>query len=278
MSPPGMVSTGTTVTDPAARESGRSARTATRGRCRGSRGRRGGRGSPARRGHLAQRLAVAGHVGHHDQHVPAQLEGQVLGDGQRDPRGEHPLDHRVVGRVEEQQRSSPAAERPSRPSRTTAASAWVRPIAAKTTENGSSPTCRLGGDLRGELQVRQAGDREDRQLLPAHQGGQGVDGGDARSAPGRRAARGMGRVEGPPGPAAVPVRGRRPAVEGARRDRCTPVPASPAPTGMRRGAPLNRTQVRCGSSPRCPRAPGRRPGRGPPRAPGRAGRPVDGRR
>jgi hypothetical protein len=35
--------------------------------------------------------------------------------------------------------SSPAAERSSRVSRTAAASAWVRPIAANTTQNGSPP-------------------------------------------------------------------------------------------------------------------------------------------
>ena len=32
-----------------------------------------------------------------------QLEGEVLGDGQRDARGQDPLDHRVVGGVEQQQ-------------------------------------------------------------------------------------------------------------------------------------------------------------------------------
>ena len=50
----------------------------------------------ARGGHLAQRLAVVRDVGHHDQHVQAVLEGEVLGVGQRDARREQPLDRRIL--------------------------------------------------------------------------------------------------------------------------------------------------------------------------------------
>jgi len=38
-----------------------------------------------------------------DEHVPVQLEREVFGDRQRDARGQDPLDHRIVGGVEEQQ-------------------------------------------------------------------------------------------------------------------------------------------------------------------------------
>ena len=61
---------------------------------------------------LAHRLAVAGHVGQHDEHVLAEVEGEVLGDGERDPRGEDPLDDRVVGGVEEQRQVAGGGARP----------------------------------------------------------------------------------------------------------------------------------------------------------------------
>ena len=52
-------------------------------------------------GDLAQRLAVVGHVGHHDQDLQAGVPRKVLGGGQREPRGLHTLDGRVLGEVEE---------------------------------------------------------------------------------------------------------------------------------------------------------------------------------
>ncbi len=38
----------------------------------------------ARRRHLAERLAVVGHVGEDHEHVDVTLEGEVLGGGQRE--------------------------------------------------------------------------------------------------------------------------------------------------------------------------------------------------
>ena len=55
--------------------------------------------------HLAQGLAVVGDVGHHDEHVHAVHEGQVLGAGEAGPRGEQALDGRVLRLVQEQNRA-----------------------------------------------------------------------------------------------------------------------------------------------------------------------------
>src|SRR5664279_1230507 len=54
------------------------------------------------RRHLAQRLAVVGHVREDDQHVLAELERQVLGGTEREARRQQPLRARVAGQVEEE--------------------------------------------------------------------------------------------------------------------------------------------------------------------------------
>ena len=46
---------------------------------------------------LTQRLAVARDVGEDDEHVESALEREVLGDGQRGPRRQQPLDRGIVG-------------------------------------------------------------------------------------------------------------------------------------------------------------------------------------
>ena len=44
---------------------------------------------------LTQCLGVAGHIGHHDQHVHALLERQIFGGRQRAARGQDAFDNRV---------------------------------------------------------------------------------------------------------------------------------------------------------------------------------------
>ena len=129
----------------------------------------------------------------------------------------------------------------------------------------------LGGDLGGQLEVREAGGGEDRELLAAHERGQGVDDRD----PGQdRVARHVahGRVERRAGHRAGTVaEHRRPAVE--RLAHPVPDPAQPPlADGDLEGASLERD--RHGSrvdARRCPGGPGPRPGRGGPRARARAG-------
>ena len=203
----------------------------------------------ARGGHLAHRLGVAGHVGQHDQHVPAELEGQVLGDGERDPRGEDPLDHRVVGGVEQQHQLPGRGallqrRRAPRPRRRGSG-----PCAAKTTLNGSSPAVGLRGDLGGQLAGAAARRRRRSAASAPHQRGQRVDRRDAgehrlgRRLAVRRVQRAAGHRgdAGRPGPA-----GRRRA---ARRGRCRPGPASPARPGRAAAAPAKATRVRARHQP-----------------------------
>ena len=156
------------------------------------------------------------------------LERQVLGHGQRDPRGQQPFDGRVVGAGSEQHGAleggalgEPAAEERGL--------ATVTPMAAKTTANSSSDRARApGGDLRGEVVRRQAGAGEDRQFLAADQRVQSVDRRDAGldELGGLGAAIGLsgsavdvavappGRSSGPPSRACRRRRGR------ARSSRC----------------------------------------------------------
>ena len=53
------------------------------------------------RGGFPERLAVVGHVVDDHEHVVAQVEGQVLGGGQRASGSDQALGRRVIGRVEE---------------------------------------------------------------------------------------------------------------------------------------------------------------------------------
>ena len=102
------------------------------------------------------------------------VEGQVLGDGQRDARGQDPLDHRVVGGVEQEQQL--ARRRALLEGRAHRVRVGVGQAhggehdAERLVARG-----RLGRDLGRQFQVGQAGHREDRQLLAADQRGEGVD-------------------------------------------------------------------------------------------------------
>ena len=56
-------------------------------------------------GHLAQRLAVVGHVDEDDEDVQAEFEGEVLGGGQGGAGADEPLRRGFVGAVEEDDRA-----------------------------------------------------------------------------------------------------------------------------------------------------------------------------
>ena len=223
----------------------------------------------SRRRDLAQRFGVAGHVGEHDEHVPVEFEREVFGDGQRDAWRQDPLDHRVVGGVEQQQQLA------GRGALLEGGANGIRvgvgePHRGEDDAERLVARGRLGGDLGGEFEVRQPGDREDRQLLTADERGERVDRGDAgQDRVGRRlAVRRVERVAGDRrcGRCRRSV-GRRRSV---RRARCRPVPASrgrPGPVAARR----RRRPGRCpGPARRCLREPARRPGRGRPPGPARA--------
>ena len=152
-----------------------------------------------RRGHLANGLAVAGHVGHDHEHVAAADEGEVLGDGESDARGEDALDHRVVGGVDEQDElvaGGPLLQRVAHGVRIRMGQPHPREDDAERLAAGGC----LGRGLRRQLQVGQPGHGEHRELLPPHEGGERVDRGDARED-------GVGRRFAPHG------------VEGLARDR-----------------------------------------------------------
>jgi len=59
----------------------------------------------ARRADLAERLTVVRHVREDREDVVVLLEGEVLGGRQRHPGRDRPLDRRVVGEVQEDDRT-----------------------------------------------------------------------------------------------------------------------------------------------------------------------------
>ena len=131
-----------------------------------------------RRCNLAYGVAVAGHVGHHDEHVASPLECQVLGNGQGQPGCEDPLDDRVVGGVQEEHQltlGGPGLEAVANEVGVCMSDAH----AGEHDGEGLVPGVSLSGDLHGEFQVRESADREDRQLLATYQGRQRVHDGDA---------------------------------------------------------------------------------------------------
>ena len=177
-------------------------------------------------GHLAQRLAVAGHVRHDDEHVAAKVEGQVLGDGERDARRQDALDDGIVGGVHEQHELSRART-------------LLEPVPdgggvgmgqAHRREHDAERIAADAGlcrNLRGELEVRQAGSGEDRQLLPADERGHPVYRGHPRDdrVGGRLAHE---RVQGGTGCGGrSPCRGSPARRRAGRRGRCTRARASP---------------------------------------------------
>ena len=130
--------------------------------------------------HLAERLAVVGHVRVDDQHVHVQIEGQVLGGGQAQPGCENPLYSRVVGQVEEH-------DCPLQGTGPLEVSQEVLSLFVGDAHGAEDNCERLGfaerlglpGDLQSKVVVGQTCSREDGQLLAAHQGVCAVDGGDA---------------------------------------------------------------------------------------------------
>ncbi len=128
--------------------------------------------------HLAQRLAVVGHVGEDDQHVHAVLERQELGRGQSHARDGDALYHRIVGQVDEQHGALDGAG---------ALEVFAEEVGFLERDahgrehhrevSRVAQRARLTGDLRRELRVRQARPGEDRQLLATDQREVAVDGG-----------------------------------------------------------------------------------------------------
>ena len=135
------------------------------------------------RRHLAQRLAVVGHVGEDDQHVPSFVEREVLGRRQRVAR------RRAGAACPARRRGSgtcavwPSAPLDSIASRNCSAVSCGTPMPAKTIAKLSSRCVaaqpRPLGDLGGQPVVRQAARGEERQLLSAHEAVHHVDGRDA---------------------------------------------------------------------------------------------------
>ena len=133
-----------------------------------------------RRGDLTQSLSVVGDIGQDDQHLHVLFKGQVLGRGQRHTRSGDTLDGGVVGKVREHDRAvngSGAAELLNE------VLGFLERDADGSEDDGEilvvAQHLRLTRDLRGQRGVRQAGRREDRQLLAADEGVQAVDGGNA---------------------------------------------------------------------------------------------------
>ena len=136
----------------------------------------------ARRSQLAQGLGVARDVCEDDEHVEPPFEGEVLGDRQRGPRGQKPLDRGILGDVEEENR--PLERRALREARTeeirlTLGDAHGREDDDELAAGFAPGHGRLGCDLRREFCGRQAEAGEDRQLLSAHERVETVDRRDA---------------------------------------------------------------------------------------------------
>ena len=105
--------------------------------------------------------------------------GQVLRDGQRDPRGEDPFDDRIVRGIEQQHQlagGGPLFQPVTHVGEIRVGQTHRR----KDDPEGPAAGGGLRRDLSRQRQVGQAGNREDGQLLPPDQGGQGIDDGDPR--------------------------------------------------------------------------------------------------
>ncbi len=130
------------------------------------------------RGELSDGVAVTGHIGQDDEHMVAELEGEVLSDSQRQPWGEDPFDDGVVGGVQEQGRLS-GADSCFEPL-SDEVGVGVGHSHASEHDTESCPfDAGLGGDLDRQLEVGKPADREDGELLTADEGREAVDGGDA---------------------------------------------------------------------------------------------------
>ena len=142
------------------------------------------------RGHLAHRLAVARDVGDDDENVAAEIEGEVLGDRQGDPRRRDALDERVLDSVHEE---DDVADRGAL-LEDVADIGGVRVGDADRGEDDGEGLvlrdARLRRHLSRELEVRQSADGEDRQLLATDERGKAVDRGDPGQDRHRAASRG----------------------------------------------------------------------------------------
>jgi len=130
---------------------------------------------------LAQGLGVEGHVDQDDQDVHVQVEGEVLGAGQGEPRRRDALDGRLVGQVEEQ--DGPL----ERPGVAEVLDEEIRLFegdahGAEDDREFSLPGQDLGlpGDLGGDPRMGQAARGEDRKLLAADERVHAVDRRNAR--------------------------------------------------------------------------------------------------
>ena len=129
---------------------------------------------------LAQRFAVVGHVGQQHQHVAAQVEGQVLGQGQGGPRSEQPFDARGRGQRQEQRDIGQHAAFFEGADEVLGHVVLDAHGRKDDGELGLFPQQRgLADDLGGQPVVWHAAAGEDRQLLPADQRVHAVDGADA---------------------------------------------------------------------------------------------------
>ena len=178
---------------------------------------------------LAQRLAVVGDVGQHDEHVHAALERQVLRLRQREPGRQQALDGRVAGAVEVEHAAREGVARLEAPEEVLRLPLGEAERDEDHRERLGARRARVGHHPRRELEAREAGAREDRQLLAAHEGVHPVDGGNAGLDEVRRLAAAH-RIERR-GPRRPPR--RRPPAPGvrraARRNRRTPARAAPRP-------------------------------------------------
>ena len=207
-----------------------------------------------------------------DEHVPAGGEGQVLGDGQREPRREDPLDHRVVGGVEQQHElagGGAVLERVPDGGGVRVGQPHARRTRRRTARRRRSPGPRSGWPARGA-----AGRRPRRSAAsaraPAWSARRSRRPRSARAPPAARACTGF---SGPPATAALArAEHRRAAVE-----RLAAAVADPAEPARRRpGSAAARRRTRPGArrvdARRCPPAPARPRGRRRPPARARAGR------
>ncbi len=135
------------------------------------------------------------HVGDHHEHVIAGLEREELGLRERDARREQPFDRRVAGPV---QVEDAALERRGLREAGEEAGGLALGDAEADEDHGEGlaawRACPLD-DARRQLERGQAGSREDRQLLAAHERVHAIDGGDAGldEVGGRQAAYGIHR-------------------------------------------------------------------------------------
>ena len=132
-------------------------------------------------GELAQRLAVGGDVGHDDQHMHPPFEGEVFRNCQRTAGGEDTFDDRVVREVEEHDHLL-HDPRLFKRAFEIVGNVVLDPHCSKDDHKAVRIRARKPGllhDLYRQLVVAHARAGEDRQLLPADQGGKRVDRRDA---------------------------------------------------------------------------------------------------